>query len=323
MLLKFSDRFPVYDAANFPSGWLDTFLREEAKHLLNGQGALLIRNAPIDTPQQLEHYARILIASPMAAYIGGVVPRASHSKYVFSSTELTALFKLKLHNEMAYQANYPRYITFYCDTPPSVLGETPIAHQAEIQQNLPSSLRDTIMNDDVVYVRRYLSREFNRAKVARLRSMFVPWQDSFKTENKAQVEAHCRDIKATFDWGVEDTLTVRTVLPASRIHPDTGERVYFNQLLTQNFSVYGLGPAGFISHRLAGISRDSAPRDSHLAANGALTRHDWSALSAAYSKSTRAFKWKKHDWMLIDNLQVMHARNRFLGKRAIWVAMGN
>lgn len=322
-MLKFEDRFPVYDTDEMPRGWLENFLRDEARSVLNAKGGLLVRNSAIHGTPELERLARTLIKQPTKAYIGGVVPRSSHSEYVFSSTELTALFKLKLHNEMAYQENFPRYISFFCAEPPSVLGETPVAHEQDIQQNLPANLRHKIMNDDVVYVRRYLSRDHHAAKVSRFKSMFVPWQDAFNTDDKSVVEQHCQDMNAKFDWGVEDTLTIHTILPASRIHPETAKRVYFNQLLTQNFSVEGLGPAGYFSHRAVGIARDSAPRDSHLASHGALSGADRSALDSAYSKAARAFKWRKHDWMILDNLQVMHARNRFLGKRAIWVVMGN
>lgn len=322
MPLKFEDRFPIFDAEKMAAGCLDRFLSFDAAEMLNEKGALLVRNTPVNNAQDLERFSRLLIKEPTEAYIGGVVPRTSHSKYVFSSTELTALFKLKLHNEMAYQENYPRYISFFCDTPPSALGETPVAHQEDIQRNLPGELLDTIMNDDVVYVRRYLSREYNATRVSRLKSMFVPWQDAFRTEDKAQVETHCDTMNAMYDWGPQDALTVRTMLPASRPHPDNGKKVYFNQLLTQNFSVEGLGPAGYLSHRLAGISRNTAPRDSYLASHGLLSRRERAALNSAYSKSSRAFRWKRRDWMIVDNLQVMHARNRFAGKRAIWVVMG-
>jgi hypothetical protein len=323
MSLKFSERFPVFDVDNMPDGWLEKFLRGEARSILNDRGALLIRNTPIGTTQELEHCARLLIKAPAEAYTGGVVPRTAHSRYVFSSTEISPLFKMKLHNEMAYQENYPRYISFFCATPPPVLGETFVAHQEEVQQNLPAPLQNTIINDDVVYVRRYLSREYRAAKINRFKSIFVAWQDAFKTDDKSRVEMHCRNMNVSFDWGPEDTLTLRTVLPSTRIHPDTGQRVYFNQVLSHNFSFEALGPFGFVSHRLAGIKRDSAPRDTYLASYGTLSRRDGSALKSAYSKSARVFRWRKHDWMIVDNLQVLHSRNRFLGKRAIWVVMGD
>lgn len=320
---RFADRFPVYDARDMPAGGLADFLRDDAAQVLRDRGALLIRNSPIAATADLERYACLLISEPTEAYTGGVIPRTSQSRYVFNSTEVPRLHKLKLHNEMAYQANYPRYISFFCATPPTVLGETPVAHHEEFQQQLPGSLRETIMADDVVYIRRYLCRDRSAAKLARFKTMFVPWQDAFGTDDKTVVEAHCQELGASFDWGLNDTLTVRTVLPAARIHPDTGRRVYFNQLLTQNFSAAGQGPVEMLAYRLAGARRDSVPKDSFLARYGALTRRDRSALLAACTKSARAFRWRSRDWLLLDNLQVLHGRNRFVGKRAIWVVMGN
>lgn len=320
---RFGERFPVYDAAGMTPGWLEAFLRDDAAAVLRDRGALLIRNTPITTTADLERYGCQWISKPTQSYTGGVIPRTAHSRYVFNSTAVPRLHKLKLHNEMAYQENYPHYISFYCATAPTVLGATPVAHNEDFQQQLPASLRETIMADDVVYIRRYLCRDRSAAKLARFKTMFVPWQDAFDTDDKRQVEAHCRELGADFDWGPNDTLTVRTVLPAARVHPDTGRAVYFNQLLTQNFSAAGQGSVEVLAYRLAGARHGSIPKDSYLADYGRLTRRDRSALLSACAKSARTFRWRQGDWLLLDNLQVLHGRNRFLGRRAIWVVMGD
>lgn len=319
---KFADRFPVRDARQ-DSRWLEGYLTDSARADLDQHGAVLIRNTPIDDPQSLEKFARHLIERPAEAYIGGVVPRDSYSPVVFSSTELTGLFRLKLHNEMAYQENYPRYITFFCKTAPPVLGQTPIAHESDILAGLPDGLRAKVQDDNVVYRRRYLSRDRNPRKVKRLRSMFVPWQDAFETESKAEAEQRCQDIGATYEWDEDDVLTVHTELPTMRTHPAHGRSVYFNQLLTQNFSLKGLGPAGYLTHLAMGITRRHAPRHSFFASKGELSRAELAGLDRAYNQATTAFRWRVGDWLLVDNLQAMHARNRFLGNRAIWVVMGD
>lgn len=323
MASRFADRFPVYDARDMPNGRFADFLRDDAAGVLRERGALLIRNTPITGTAELEHYAGQWLTTPAANYTGGVIPRTPQSTYVFNSTEVPRLHKLKLHNEMAYQANYPRYISFFCATAPTICGQTPVAHNDDFQSQLPAALRAAIMADDVVYLRRYLCRHRSAATLSRFKTMFVPWQDAFGTEDKARVEAQCRHLGAGFDWGPDDTLTVRTVLPASRLHPDTGRRVYFNQLLTQNFSAAGQGPVEILAYRIAGARRGSVPKDSYLARYGALSRRDRSALLAACAKSATTFRWRQRDWLLLDNLQVLHGRNRFVGKRAIWVVMGD
>lgn len=318
--LRFADRFPVYDARELP---LADFLRDDAAAVLAKRGALLIRNTGIESTAELERYAALWITAPARSYTGGVIPRTAQSRYVFNSTEVPRLHKLKLHNEMAYQANYPRYISFFCATAPTVLGATPVAHNEDFQRQLPAALRETIMSDDVVYVRRYPCAERSAAKLARFPTMFVPWQRAFGTADRRQVEAACRELGAQFAWGRDDTLTLRTVLPAARTHPDTGRRVYFNQLLTQNFSAAGQGAVEVLAYRVAGARRGSRPKDSYLAGYGPLTRRDRAALVAAGTESARAFRWRRGDWLLCDNLQVLHGRNRFLGRRAIWVVMGD
>lgn len=319
-LSAFTDRFPVYDASRLP---LADFLRDDAAAVLTERGALLIRNTGIGSTTELERYAALWISEPAQSYTGGVIPRTAQSRYVFNSTEVPRLHKLKLHSEMAYQTNFPRYISFFCATAPTVGGATPVAHNEDFQHHLPAALRETIMADDVVYVRRYPCAKRGAAKLARFPRMFVPWQDAFGTDDEHQVEAVCRELGAQFDWGRDATLTLRTVLPAARTHPDTGRRVYFNQLLTQNFSAAGQGAVEVLAYRVAGARRDSRPKDSYLAGYGRLTRRDRSALLSACAKSARTFAWRRGDWLLCDNLQVLHGRNRFLGRREIWVVMGD
>lgn len=317
---RFADRFPVYDARDIS---LERFLRDDATTVLRDRGALLIRSTGIDSTAELEHLAALWISQPARSYTGGVIPRTAQSRYVFNSTEVPRLHKLKLHSEMAYQANFPRYISFFCAIPPRIGGATPVAHNEDFLAQLPAKLRETIMADDVVYLRRYLCAEHSAAKLARYGTMFVPWQDAFGTDERAAVEAQCRQLGAEFTWDADATLTLRTVLPAARMHPDTGRRVYFNQLLTQNFSAAGQGAVEVLAYRIAGARRDSRPKDSYLARYGALTRRDRAALLAACTRSARTFAWRRGDWLLVDNLQVLHGRNRFLGRRAIWVVMGD
>ncbi|UGT56974.1 TauD/TfdA family dioxygenase [Nocardia asteroides] len=316
----FAQRFRVHDMNGKPDAVRD-YLRGDARSELLRHGAVLLRDTGITETGALETLSRELMDTLYEAYTGGVVPRSNHSRYVFSSTELNGLFNLKLHNEMAYQRNYPRYITFFCDTPSRWGGQTPVAHEADIRREL-GEFANRIERDNVVYTRRYLSREQHPRKVKRFPSMFVSWQDAFGTENRAEVETKCAELELAVNWSAGDTLEVRSVLPVFRELPETGRQVFFNQVLTQNFSSGGLGAAGYAVHRLFGIDRSSAPRHSAFERAGELASGEVAALNRAYDRAEVSFRWRRGDWMLVDNLQVMHARRRFLGQRSIWVVMG-
>jgi alpha-ketoglutarate-dependent taurine dioxygenase len=317
----FAERFPVYQMHGSPDA-VHKYLKEHAREELFEKGAVLLRNTGLTETAQLESLSRELMDSLFEAYTGGTVPRTNHSKYVFSSTELNAVFHLKLHNEMAYQSNYPRYITFFCALPSPRGGRTPIAHESDILRELGGEFAERIAGDNIVYTRRYPSRRTQPLRTRWLPSMFLSWQDAFDTDERAVVEAKCADIDLKASWTGDDTLVVQSVLPAFRKLPENNRAVFFNQLLVQNYSRGSLGTGAYAAHRIFGLTRSVAIRHSAFERGGELSKKDISTLNRAGSRSQVSFTWQRGDWMLLDNLQVQHARKPFFGKRSIWVVMG-
>ena len=45
-------------------------------------------------------------------------------------------------------------------------------------------------------------------------------------------------------------------------------------------------------------------------------------IGEAYRQSTASFPWQKGDVIMLDNMLIAHARNRYVGPRKIVVAMG-
>lgn len=318
----FEQRFPVIDIKQDREE-LARFLDQDAKKLLLDSGAVLLRNTGITDMTQLEAGARRFLTELHEAYVGGVVPRTNHSRYVFSSTELNALFNLKLHNEMAYQSNFPRYVTFFCKVASKYGGETPIAHETDIRQGLDQDWLRRVSDDNVVYTRRYLSARTARRRTKYLSSMYVSWQSAFQTEDAGLAAEKCEALDLEHRWLSDGSLEVRSVLPMFREIPENGRRVYFNQLLSQNFSRVALGSVAYLLHRLTGSGASSAPRDSALQRGGLVDTRALADLDRAYRAAKTEFRWREGDWLLVDNLQAMHARNSFIGKRAIWVVMGH
>ena len=69
----------------------------------------------------------------------------------------------------------------------------------------------------------------------------VSWQHFIQTDDKAVVEAKCREAGVGFEWTAGDGLRTRQVGPAVARHPKTGETVFFNQV--QLHHVYCLDAA--------------------------------------------------------------------------------
>lgn len=319
---RFDERFKVMDMNRSPK-MLEEYLGDKLKSDLTQYGAVLLRNTGIDKILELERCARLFLHTMYETYVGGAVPRRSHSRFVFSPNELNSLLKLPLHNELAYQPKYPRHIGFFCNVQSRWGGETPVAHDSDVQSYIDESLRRELLEESVVYTRRYVSSKIRPVNSRVFSGMLMTWQDAFNTEGKAEVEEKCRVHGLECSWHERDVLKVSSTLPVYREHPDNGRQVFFNQLFAHSYSPQALGKTVYWLHRLMGISYERAPRNSELQSSGRVSRRLLDTLASAYEQASVEFRWREGDWMILDNLQVAHGRNPFYGKRVIWVVMGD
>jgi hypothetical protein len=118
-----------------------------------------------------------------------------------------------------------------------------------------------------------------------------------------------------FEWTQDGGLRTRQVRPATVVHPETGQRVWFNQ--ADQWHPSNLGPLGL----------GAATREEDLPINacyGDSTRLEAEALEeirAVYRRSMITFAWQAGDVLLIDNMLTAHGRMPFVGPRKILVAM--
>ncbi|MCH6588319.1 MAG: TauD/TfdA family dioxygenase, partial [Proteobacteria bacterium] len=139
---------------------------------------------------------------------------------VYDSTEFPAQLQIELHNELSYGACWPSRIYFFCRRPAREGGETPIADSREILRRLDPAIARRFAERGVRYSQNLRDRERPGAGKS--------WQDTFETDERATVEAHCR--KAGMDWRwTERGLSTSVVRPGVLRHPATGEAVWFNQ----------------------------------------------------------------------------------------------
>ena len=77
------------------------------------------------------------------------------------------------------------------------------------------------------------------------------WRDAFETESRDAVNTACNEGGLTPHWiGEAGGLRVTNSLPATRVHPDTGEKLWFNQSVVQTKSIRE-GWKTFLLHQLA------------------------------------------------------------------------
>src|SRR5690606_1965391 len=136
----------------------------------------------------------------------------------------------------------------------------------------------------------------------------LTWREAFQTDERAAVERHCRDNRIDWEWLDEERLRTRQVRPAIRVHPRTGDRVWFNHAVF--FHISSLEPATRDAIT-AGLAPEDYPFDTFYGDGGPFEQDVLDELRAAYAAETTLFDWQTHDILLIDNMLVAHGREPF------------
>jgi alpha-ketoglutarate-dependent taurine dioxygenase len=147
--------------------------------------------------------------------------------------------------------------------------------------------------------------------------MDVPWQKSFQTDDRAEVERICHERGIECDWLAGDVLRTSQACQGTLRHPATGERFFFNQ--AHLFHVSALGGATAAMLRQFGLDR--LPRHAFFGDGGEIPTADLEAVRKAFQAEAIAFPWQAGDVILADNLQVAHGRRPFRGQRKVVVAL--
>ena len=280
------------------------FLREK----LLRHGALLFRGFSVQTTSEFEQVVRAFSGKELLNYAGGVSPRVELGGGVYTSTEYPAHLMLSLHNELSYSNKYPENVYFFCLVAPESGGETPIGDSRRILKKIDAE----IVNQFKLKKIRYNRNLFGDAGSG------YSWQDAFETCDKSVIENYCRASEIEFRWKNNGGLYLSQMRPATLVHPETGEEVWFNQ-------ADGFHPSNLDEETYrAFISQMSEDEFRLNACFG-----DYSPLDVAMLERIRKvlreemviFQWQTGDILVLDNLLMAHGRMPFSGARKIVLAM--
>jgi alpha-ketoglutarate-dependent taurine dioxygenase len=287
-------------------GWAQANRAMIDTHLL-AAGAVLLRD--FETPS-LDAFRQFMAAVSDTAmeYRYRSTPRHTVSPGIYTSTEYPRSQTIPLHNEMAYAREWPGRIAFYCWTPATRGGATPICDSRAVLAGIPAAIRRRFVDRGVMYVRHHRP------------GIDLSWQDVFQTEDRAEVEAYCRAHDIGFVWRDDKRLETRQVCQAVATHPQTGEQVWFNQ--AHLFHVSALAP-GVREALLTEHGDDGLPRHACYGDGSPIDLDDLTEIRAAYSRAAISFPWEPGDVLLLDNLLAAHGRDPFDGPREVVVAMAN
>ena len=286
------------------AAWAGT-QRHWIDELLVQSGALLLRDFHACDVSEFERFTAA-VSSDLLEYRERSSPRQRVSGNIYTSTDYPPEFGIFLHNENSYQQTWPLKIFFHCVTAALEGGETPIANCRGVMRSIPAAIVESFRRRGWMYVRNYGD------------GYGLPWQTVFQTDDRAEVEAHCRRHGISVEWKDGARLRTRAVRPAITRHPKTGEEVWFNHATF--FHVTTLEPS-IRESLLRQFDDEELPTDTFYGDGSPIEPEVLDQLRDAYRQNEVMFAWQPGDVLLLDNMLVAHGRSPYLGERKILVAM--
>jgi alpha-ketoglutarate-dependent taurine dioxygenase len=297
-------------SADTPQTFVDRCLDhgEFLRRQLPVWGALLVRGAPALAATDFARFVREFSGKSLIDYVGGASPRVKLGEGVYTSTEYPQNYTLSLHNELSYTYRWPEHLFFHCVTASGQGGETSLGDSRAILKGIDEKVVREFKTRGIKYVRNLHGG----------RGSGYSWQEAFETDDKSVIEAHCRAGGISFDWKNDGGLTLSEVRPATALHPQTGEEVWFNQ-------ADGFHPSGIDAETyelLISTMKEEEFRLNSYYGDGAPL--DLFALNHAREVIRREVvlvPWRAGDILILDNLLTAHGRLPFTGERKIILAM--
>ncbi len=293
---------------------------EIRKQLLK-YGGILFRNFPIQNEADFESVVQTLGLGKSMDYIGGDSPRKKVTDSVYTSTEAPPQVKIPLHNELSFVKHFPKHIYFYCAISPQANGETIIGDARKIYQAVDQRVKQQFTEKGIKYVSCYYYKSKLMDWVNSVQRSHKTWLDVFETENKQEVEQKCRENDFEFKWNQNNWIQISQKRPAFHIHPETQEKVWFNQVHLYDFNPKLLGWWRYLAAK-AFYCLDHMKLHQVFFADGTrIPREDLYHVMQVLDANTVYFPWQKRDLLVLDNVLAMHGRATFTGKRRILAAM--
>jgi alpha-ketoglutarate-dependent taurine dioxygenase len=268
-------------------------------------GGILFRGFGIDTVEKFNFLMQIFTEKG-TDYVFRSSPRHSLADRVYESTTYPSDRKINMHSEQSYSYALIQKIVFCCIKEATEQGETPIADNRNILENLSADLRKRFSENGILYQRNLSSH------------IGIPWQEVFQTSNKDEVIKNCTENDIEYKFDGDDRLQLKWRKPAIITHPITGEEAWFNHSFF--FNKYSLYEEMGIDHT-EGLPEEFLAYDTFFGDGSEITYEEHTDVKNAHQKEKIVFPWQKGDVLFLDNILSSHGRNPFTGERQIVVSM--
>jgi alpha-ketoglutarate-dependent taurine dioxygenase len=273
---------------------------------LFGHGGILFRGFDLEGLGAFDEYLRGT-GVELINYMESATPRTLVREKIYTSTEYPSHQSIALHNELSTSTVFPMKIWFFCVEPPEAGGETPIADVRKVYGRLDPGVRERFERKGWMLVRNY-GEGFG-----------IPWQKSFHTSDRREVEEYCRHHDVEAEWKEDGGLRTRQVRSAVARHPKTREPLWFNHVAFWHIS----SPEPQVREgMLAAFALEDLPYNTYYGDGSPIEDSVVAELREAYRLETVKFGWRRGDLLMLDNMLVAHGRTPFTGPRKLLTAMG-
>ena len=303
------------EAVKDQRSWIREALRVHGALYFRGFGQML---------ESFDDLASVLFPElpPFNPALPGVFTRRSSlAKDVVDSTYLWKRVPMSVHNEFNYLPIFPRYIGFRCLEAPAAGGETAIADCRKIYAAIDPEVRDRFENGSVKYTRNFYEKRLASSLMNKFIKLDESWKEVFRTEERSEVEQVCRDYDVEFSWGKGNSLQIQCTLPAVRDHPDTREKVWFNQAAPWVFHPRTTGWLKFAIYNIVYPGPGSKPIAVSYGAGVGISPADAAHVIEVVERNTVKVEWAIGDTLICDNYLVAHGRMPYRGTRVLATIM--
>ncbi|HEX6810009.1 MAG TPA: TauD/TfdA family dioxygenase [Planctomycetota bacterium] len=293
------------DAAGDAARWA-TAHREELHDAVDRHGAVVVRGLGLRDAAGVEAVFRRL--GSLMIEREAFAQRRRWSENLYSSSKWPPNQPMCMHHELSYAFEFPSRMLFACLTAPSAGGATPVADSVAVLRALPADLVERCERSGWILVRNY--NDEIGASIA----------ESFGTDDRSAVESYCRANAIVFEWQPGGGLRTWQRRSAVVRHPRSGERCWFNQIA---FLSEWTMEAELREYLVDVYGADGLPFSTRFGDGSAIGADVVHLINDAYEANAATEPWQSGDLMLVDNIRMAHARERFEGQREVLVAMSD
>ncbi|MEM7562048.1 MAG: TauD/TfdA family dioxygenase [Pseudomonadota bacterium] len=258
--------------------------------------AAVLRNTGMTELNQMAQWSDLLGLCQMD-YSGGAGHREDLGSGVLSVGTEPHYCDIEPHSEMCYWTSYPKYILFGCIEIPSNGGETVIADNRKVTQEIRhTATGEKIYQRGVRYYRRFFDAT-NPDSIPSTKS----WQENFGCEDIAGLEALCTsqnwDLIAQKDGSVE----VSYAEIGYEFDTQSKSNLLFISMARLARAFDDWPPYNELPDHLR-------PFDMTYANGDAFSQEDLDCLQQSFARHSIAIHWQPGDIAVLDNIIWPHAR---------------